>query len=156
MSDAVPDPKLAPLELLIGEWEMEATVDGAVMMRGRSAFAWAEQGAFLVQTADGAPTPDGSQAWRENLPFPTVAITGLDDAFDRYSVLYSDARGVLRIYAMTFVDGVLKQWRDAPGFHQRFTGELSADGSRIDACWERSEDGADWFVDFALTYTRVD
>jgi hypothetical protein len=56
---------------------------------------------------------------------------------------------------MTFTDGVLRQWREMPGFHQRFTGELSADGSRIDARWERSEDGEDWFIDFELTHTRV-
>jgi hypothetical protein len=146
---------MAKLEPLIGEWEMEATVDGEVMMRGTCMFSWSDEGPYLVQTADGAPTPDGSQAWRENLPFPTVAITGYDDGFDNYSVLYSDARGVQRVYAMTFADGILKQWRDMPGFKQRFTGELSGDGSRIDARWERSEDGEDWFLDFELTYTRV-
>jgi hypothetical protein len=154
MSDA-PDLNLLPLEPLIGAWEMEATVDGETVMRGSSTFNWSEQGPYVVQTADGEVPPEGPQLWRDNLPFPTVAIIGYDDGFENYSVLYSDARGVLRIYAMTFADGVLKQWREMPGFHQRFTGELSADGSRIDARWERSEDGEDWFVDFELTYTRV-
>lgn len=151
MNTSAPDPNLAPLEPLIGDWDMEATLDGETMMRGRSAFLWADRGAFLVQTADGEAV---SQSWEGHLPFPTVAITGYDDGFDNYSVLYSDARGVQRVYAMTFANGVLRQSRAAPGFHQRFTGELTADASRIDARWERSEDGEDWFLDFELTYTR--
>lgn len=153
MSETAPHPNLAPLEPLVGEWEMEALVDGEVVMRGTSTFSWAAQGPYLLQTADGAATP--GSPWEGHVPFPTVAITGYDDGFDSYSVLYSDARGVQRVYAMTFADGVLRQHRDAPGFHQRFVGELSADGSRIDARWERSEDGEDWFLDFELTYTRV-
>ncbi len=147
------NPKLEQLEPLIGDWEMEAVVDGEVVMRGTSTFAWAEQGAFLAQTAEGTATP--GSPWEGHLPFPTVAITGYDDAFDNYSVLYSDARGVQRVYAMTFADGVLRQQRDAPEFHQRFVGELSADASRIDASWEMSEDGEEWRLDFELTYVRA-
>jgi hypothetical protein len=152
MSNAAPHPNLTPLEPPIGDWDREAVVEGDVVMRGRSTFAWAEQGAFLVQTADGEAV---GQLWEGHLPFPTVSITGYDDSFDRYSVLYADARGVQRIYSMTFADGVLRQQRNASGFHQRFTGKLSADASRIDASWERSEDGEDWFLDFELNYTRA-
>jgi hypothetical protein len=147
-----PNAALAELDPLIGDWEMEAMVDGEIVMRGTSTFAWADQGPYLLQTADGEATTD---LWEGHLPFPTVAITGYDDGFDNFSVLYSDARGVQRVYAMTFTEGVLRQHRDAPGFHQRFVGELSADGSRIDASWEMSEDGEDWRLDFELTYTRA-
>ena len=146
------NPKMAELEPLIGEWAMEAAVEGETVMRGTSSFAWADGGPYLVQTADGAATTD---LWEGHLPFPTYAIVGYGDGFDSYSSLYSDARGVQRVYAMTFASRVIKQWRAAPGFHQRYTGELSADGSRIDSRWERSEDGEEWFVDFELTYTRL-
>ena len=140
------------LEPLIGNWEMEAVVDGEVVMRGTSTFAWADEGPYLLQTADGEAT---TELWKGHTPFPTVSITGYDDGFDNYSVLYSDARGVQRVYAMTFADGVLRQQRDAPEFHQRFTGELSADGSRIEARWEMSEDGEQWRLDFDIVYTRA-
>jgi hypothetical protein len=84
MNTTAPNPVLAALEPLIGEWESEATVDGATVMRGRSNFAWADRGEFLVQTADGSVPPDGPQLWRDNLPFPTVAIMGYDDGFENY------------------------------------------------------------------------
>ena len=152
MDDTAPHPNLAPLEPLVGDWDVEAVVDGEVVMRGRSTFAWTEQGAFLIQTSDGEAI---GESWAGHLPFPTVAITGYDESFDHYSVLYSDARGVQRIYSMTFADGVIRQQRDAEGFHQRFVGELSADASRIDARWEMSEDGEEWRLDFDLTYERA-
>jgi hypothetical protein len=144
--------KLAPLEPLIGEWNMEAVVEGETVMRGSSTFAWSDQGEFLVQTADGEATTD---LWEGHLPFPTVAITGADDTLGSYSVLYSDARDVVRIYEMSVDGRVIKQWRHAPEFHQRFTATIGDDGSRIDARWERSEDGEEWALDFELTYTRV-
>jgi hypothetical protein len=56
---------------------------------------------------------------------------------------------------MTLSDGVWTQWRDASDpFPQRFVGELSDDGSAIEARWEKAEDGSDWALDFNLTYTR--
>jgi hypothetical protein len=148
-------PNMAKLEPLIGDWRMEAVVEGEVMMRGTCTFAWSDSGPYLVQTADGEATPGAPGGWQDNLPFPTMAITGYDDGFDNYSVLYSDARGVQRVYAMTFADGAITQERAAPGFHQRYAAQISDDGSRIDSRWERSDDGENWFVDFDLTYTRT-
>jgi len=99
--------------------------------------------------------PDGtSNPWRENAPFPTVALIGLDDSSEEYSMLYADARGVYRVYRMTFADGVWTVWRDAPGFNQRFTGTLNDAGDTIDARWEMSPDGETWSLDFEMTYTR--
>jgi hypothetical protein len=69
-------------------------------------------------------------------------------------MLYADARGVHRVYRMTFADGVWTMWRAAPGFNQRFTGTLSADGTTVDGRWEMSGDGENWILDFGLTYTR--
>jgi hypothetical protein len=45
-------------------------------------------------------------------------------------------------------------WRDAPGFHQRFSATVSADGDTMDGRWEISNDGVDWNLDFELTYVR--
>ena len=70
-------------------------------------------------------------------------------------MLYADARGVFRVYQMSFADGVWKIWRYAPGFYQRFTGNLSADGNTITAQWEGSSDGSTWRPDFDVTYRKV-
>ena len=37
---------------------------------------------------------------------------------------YFDSRGVRRIYGVSLEDGVLRMWRDAPGFDQRFCATL--------------------------------
>jgi hypothetical protein len=95
------------------------------------------------------------QAWRDNAPFPTRAVFGLDDATGEFAMLYADGRGVHRVYRMTFDGAVLTIWRDAPGFGQRFTGTLSPDGSAIDGRWEASPDGVTWTLDFEVAYTRA-
>ncbi|TMR99446.1 hypothetical protein [Nonomuraea basaltis] len=82
-------------------------------------------------------------------------MIGLDDATEEFTMLYADARGVHRVYRMTFTDGEWRIWRAAPGFHQRFTGTLSSDGDTVEARWEMSRDGVTWNVDFELTYRRV-
>lgn len=66
-----------------------------------------------------------------------------------------DSRGIARIYQMSLQDGVWKQWRNAPGFWQRFEGTFSADGRSITGRAEKSVDGVRWELDFELTYTRV-
>jgi hypothetical protein len=91
------------------------------------------------------------------------ALTRLDALVGRwtvqpkveFTVLYADARGVHRVYRMTFADRVWPMWRGAPGFNQRFTGTLSADGDTVDGRWEISPDGVTWNLDFELTYSRV-
>jgi hypothetical protein len=155
MTATPPNPKLSQLAPLLGKWKLEAFVDGSPVMRGTSTLEWAEHGPFLIQRADGAATDDAPQGWHDNLPFPTFSTIGFDEGFGGYSVLYSDARGVLRIYEMSFDAGVWTQWRDAPGFHQRFIGTLDDDGSRIDARWDASPDGQEWSLDFELIYTRI-
>jgi hypothetical protein len=146
-------PALARLDVLVGRWTVQPKVDGVGAARGE--FTWQEDGKFLRQYSDADPVPDTApQAWRENAPFPTTALIGLDDATERFTMLYADARGVHRVYQMTFVDNVWTVWRDAPGFNQRFTGTLSADGNRIDGRWEMSKDSETWNLDFELSYVR--
>jgi hypothetical protein len=59
------------------------------------------------------------------------------------------------MYRMSLDGGVWRQWRDSPGFSQRFVGTLSQDGGTIKAYWEKSSDGVNWKHDFDLTYTKV-
>ncbi|WP_049571128.1 hypothetical protein [Nonomuraea sp. SBT364] len=145
------NPALERLDALLGRWNVQPQVDG--VGPAWSEFTWEEDGAFLRQFTDREPGPDTAGGWGAHAPFPTVTLIGLDDAGEEFTVLYADARGVYRVYRMTFDGALWRMWRDAPGFNQRFTGTLS--GDRIDARWELSKDGAVWDLDFALTYTRL-
>ncbi|CRK57917.1 hypothetical protein [Alloactinosynnema sp. L-07] len=145
---------LRKLDVLIGRWDMEPVVEGRSIGVGWTTFEWADDGAFVRQTAD-AETPPEDPVWRANSPLPTLSIIGLDDSDDAFTVLYADARDVFRVYKMTLADNVWRQWRAAPSFHQRFTGTISADGTTITAMWEFSEDGESWRKDFDLLFRRT-
>ncbi|WP_131737298.1 hypothetical protein [Actinomadura roseirufa] len=142
MEQSTPNPALNDLDALIGEWDV--AVPMLTTARGRVRVERAEGGAFLRLRSE-APAP---------VPSSTMMI-GRDDASGAYTALYHDSRGVSRLYQMGFAGGVWTMWRAAPGFHQRFSGTLSGDGSEIRASWERSEDGSSWALDFDLTYTRT-
>jgi hypothetical protein len=139
--------QLAPF---IGEWDIEISSmsfreDPSAVERGHSSFTWLEAGAFLLQHSEISASD-----------FPrSVAVMGPDEEAGIYSMLYSDSRGVSRIYRMTFSGGIWTLWRDFPGFSQRFQGTFSEDGRIITAYWERSSDGSSWERDFDVTYTKA-
>lgn len=144
---------LSRLDPLIGVWDAASVVNGVQIMRGTMEFAWTEGGAFLVQRTRNELLDTAPDEWKEHAPRETVSMIGLDD--DSLTVLYSDSRGVCRVYAMEF-DG--RHWtmhRQAPGFHQRFAADLSSDRQTIAGRWERSEDGQNWVLDFEVTLTRI-
>lgn len=147
------NPALARLDVLVGRWTVQPKVEG--VGAAWTEFAWQPDGLFLRQVTDVDTIPDGTpQQWRDNAPFPMYALIGLDDTTGEFTMLYADGRGVHRVYRMTFGDGGWRIWREAPGFHQRFTGTLGADGNTVDARWEMSEDGETWNLDFELGYVR--
>lgn len=142
-----PNAALQRLEVLVGKWQSEVNMPevSPTPLRADVTFEWIADNNFLVWKAG---SPGGA--------FPVVhSFIGGDDSVERYTVLYSDSRGVSRIYEMSLKHDTWKLWREAPGFSQRFTGNFSADGKTITAAWERSEDGSTWALDFNLTYTRV-
>lgn len=146
---------LAPLERLIGDWELEAHIGGQTLTGARAGFEWTEDGAFLIQRTDAELPDEAPPEFVANSPFPTVLTIGLDDASGAYSVLYADARGVRRVYEMSFDGRTWKQWRNAPRFHQRSEAVLSDDGKTMSGRWEKSADGSHWELDFEYTYRRV-
>jgi hypothetical protein len=83
---------LASLEPLVGEWTLEATGPDGVAWpgEGRAVFEWHSSGAHLIQRASidvpGAPA--------------SVSIIGCDAANGTFVQLYSDERGVCRIFSM--------------------------------------------------------
>jgi hypothetical protein len=143
------DAALERLDFLVGEWVVEADFPGLDTPAGRSVFEWDLDGRFLVQRTEAPkPAPD------------SMAIVSAEPETGTYTQHYFDARGVVRLYAMTFDGGVWQLSREAEdfsplSFRQRFTGRVSADGDSIHGVWERSGDGlVQWETDFGLTYRR--
>lgn len=151
-----PENALRRLDALVGEWRLEASVNGQTLAHARTTSTWIEGEAFLVQHTTAEPAPASAPPeWQANAPHSMTAIIGLDDSSGEFTQLYADARGVFRVYQMSLDDGAWKIWRDAPGFYQRFTGVFSDGGNIISGHWETSSDGKGWEHDFDLTYTKI-
>ena len=147
MTIPAPDPLLARLRVLVGDWDLEARLlrdPSSSSQRGRTSFRWIVDGAFLLQRSE-----------IPNSLFPTAtAVIGADADAGTFAMLYFDSRGVSRIYQMELSDRLWRLWRDHPDFAQRFTGELSRDGTRIDGRWEIAEQPGEWQPDIAMTYLK--
>lgn len=135
------------LHEFVGEWELAVDLPGAGDARGHVLFELLG-GVLLQRTTLLSPDAPGSCC---------VVVATPDGGYVQH---YFDARGVARLYAMTF-DG--RTWTLERGeadfspldFHQRFVGRFSDDRSTIDGEWLTSADGRDWSRDFGLSYTRI-
>ena len=142
----------SPLGRLIGDWEFEPFVEGQAAGRGRATFEWMEEGAFVQERSDAKWSDPG---WAENAPASTRSVIGFDDSTGEVAMLYSDSRGVSRVYRGTLTDDAWRLERAAPDFHQRFVGVFRDDGRTIDGRWEASPDGKAWELDFPINYRRI-
>jgi hypothetical protein len=146
MDQPTAEKALKELEVLVGEWMLEAIPPGGEQWPGeaRAAFEWLEGGQLLLgRTSIEMPeAPD------------SVCLYGCDAANGTYYQLYTDDRGVCRVYEMSIGDGEWKLWREGEPFNQRFTAAISDDGNTITGRWELDE-GDGWKTDFDLTYRRV-
>lgn len=141
-----PTSSMKQFDVLVGEWNMVGThpalPDAA---HGHSSFKWLKDGALLLWHFD----------WERGGGLPTVlSVIGHDDSIGTSTMLYSDERGVARIYQMSLEGGVWKMWRDAPDFSQRMTATVSPDGNTITWHGELSRDGSHWEQDLDVTFTR--
>jgi hypothetical protein len=146
--------RLAPF---IGTWRLEAEFSPAVQSgvvspdheSASAIFEWALGGQYLMQHSHAPhPAPD------------SLSIISFDADHETDVQHYFDSRGVVRVYAMTFSDGVWNLLRESPDFSpldfsQRFTGTFSDDGDSIIGRWEISRNGSPWESDFDLSYFRV-
>jgi hypothetical protein len=137
------DPALDPFDVLIGTWNTEAThpmVDAVVP--GTMTFEWLAGGHFLVMRSrnDHELFPDG------------ISVIGAPETGDGLVLEYFDSRGVRRTYGVSLDDGVLRMWRDEPGFAQRFSATLGHD--RFEGRWELARTPGDWQDDLRMTYRR--
>jgi hypothetical protein len=137
------DPSLEPFDALIGTWATEAThplFDGIVS--GSITYEWLEGGHFLVQ-----------RSRNDHELFPdAISVIGAPETGDGLVMEYFDSRGVRRTYGVALEDGVLRMWRDAPGFDQRFSATLTPD--RVEGVWQVAETPGEWRDDLKVTYRR--
>jgi hypothetical protein len=142
------------LDVLIGQWQMEASFEAGywgpgtppmTSQGGRTIFEWLAGQFFLIQrfATDHPAAPSG------------LAVIGAGDEPGTCVQHYYDSRGVARVYQLSLDGGTWRLWREAPGFWQRYTGVISADGTRIEGAWEASADGREWKHDFGLSYRKV-
>lgn len=142
-----PQPKgsMQQFAVLIGEWTMVGSHPQLPFpAHGHSIFEWLREDSLLAWHFN----------WEPGEIPNAFSVIGRDDAVESCSVLYSDERGVGRIYQMTLKDGVWKMWRDSAGFSQRVTGTVSSDGKSIECRGELSRDGNHWEPDLDVTYRR--
>ena len=143
----IPNPALKELGKLVGEWKTVGTHPAVPhkVLAGKSSFEWIEGGAFLRWYAE-----------VEEEGFPAgIALFGSDDATGELFMLYFDEREVSRRYEVSVEDNVLKRWRNAPGFSQRYSWTITDNGNTIIGKGELCEDGTTWKMDLNQTYTRV-
>jgi hypothetical protein len=137
------DPRLAPFDALIGTWATEAThplVDAVVP--GTVTFEWLEGERFVVQ-----------RSHNEHELFPdAICVIGAPETGDGLVMEYFDSRGVRRTYGVSLDDGVLRFWRDQPGFDQRFSATLGPDG--FEGLAQLAETPGEWKDDLRVTYRR--
>ena len=137
------DPALAPFDALIGDWDTEAThplLDCVVP--GGVTFEWLEGGRFIVQ-----------RSHNDHEQFPdAISVIGAPETGDGLAMEYFDSRGVRRTYGVSLDDGVLRVWRDHPGFDQRMSATLGPDV--FEALWQLAKTPGDWKDDLRVTYRR--
>ena len=129
------------LDRLIGEWDTRGSHPKIKEpITGHASFEWLAGHKFLI--------------WRtENTPalVPTsISILG-DVTAEEFPMNYFDSRGVARVYTVRIAGGVLRFWRDEPGFRQRAT--VSFEGAELRWHTELNEDGS-FRPDLEMAYRR--
>jgi hypothetical protein len=144
----IPNPALAPLAGLIGEWRTSGThpMFPELVVHGRASFSWHQGGAFVImhsQIDDDPRFPSG------------VAVFGSDDGAGAFTMVYFDERDVSRIYEVTVGDGWVRWSRDDPHLAQTSTLTIDPSGRRMTGEGRMSRDGGEWEGDLSLSYERV-
>ncbi len=137
------DPLLAPFDALIGTWSTGAKhrlVDEVVP--GSATFEWLEGGHFVVL-----------RSHNDHELFPdAICVIGRPESGEGLVLEYFDSRGVRRTYAVSLEDGVLRWWRNDPGFDQRSYATIGPDSFEFVA--QIAETPGEWQDDLRTIYRR--
>ena len=151
MSQDLPIPALEELGFLVGSWEM--TLSHAAFLPGpgqtaigRAEFEPIEGGTLVAMRQFVEPSGPPAARW----------VIGGDDCRAEYTALYTDARGVSRVYQMSLDEGLWKVWRNDPAFSQRFEARIAEDRMSMSGTWERRSAGGGWEHDFDVDFVRLE
>ena len=149
MTAELTNPALKDVGFLVGEWIMtlsEASFlpDPSEVLTGRVEVSVIESGGLLALRQHTDPSGPPAATW----------VIGRDESQPNYTVLYTDARGVARVYEMSFTDDVWRMWRHDPAFSQRFEAAVRPDRQAMAGRWEKRVAGGAWEHDFTLDYRR--
>ena len=126
------DPLLAPFEALIGAWSTEAKhrlVDEVVL------------GTTVLRSHN------------DHELFPdAISVIGRPESGEELVLEYFDSRGVRRTYGVSLEDGVLRWWRNQPGFDQRSYAKPAPDG--FEFVHQLAETPGEWRDDLRTLYRR--
>ena len=87
--------------------------------------------------------------------FPdSLSVIGAPETGEGLVMESFDSRGVRRTYGASLDDGVLRFWRDAPGFDQRYRATLGQ--ASFEGLWQLAETPGDWQDDLKVSYRRSD
>jgi hypothetical protein len=140
-----PTGSMQQFAVLLGEWTTVGSHPQLPsLIQGHSSFEWLREGSLLVWHFN----------WESGGPPNAFSVIGRDDGASTCSMLYTDERGVARIYQMSLEGGVWKMWRNSAGFSQQMTGTFNEDGKIISCKGELSRDGSHWEQDLDVTYRR--
>ena len=149
MSEALTNPAMVDLGFLVGEWEMRLS-DASFLagpddeLVGRLEVTAIESGMLLSMRQFTEPGGTPAASW----------VIGRDGTGPEYTVLYTDTRGVSRVYGMRFDGPRWAMWRDDVEFAQRFGAAVDADRGSVDGRWEKRVGSGEWEHDFAVRYVR--
>ena len=134
---------LAPFDVLIGSWSTEAKhrlVDEVVL--GSATFEWLEGGHFVVL-----------RSRNNHQLFPdAISVIGRPESGEGLVMEYFDSRGVRRTYGVSLEDGVMRWWRNHPGFDQRSYAKLGP--VTFELVHQLAETPGEWLDDLRSTYRR--
>jgi hypothetical protein len=146
---ALSNPALEDLGFFVGEWS--TTISNASFLEDRDEVVTGtlqavpiEAGMLLALRQVGDPAGPPLASW----------VIGRDGPERDYTVLYTDGRGVSRVYLMSLSDDAWIIWRDDPEFAQRFEATISADRCSLDGSWQKRIGGGSWEHDFDIAYSR--
>lgn len=137
------DAALEPFDALIGTWDTEAThPEFDAVVPGAVTYEWLEGRTFVVV-----------RSRNEHELFPdAICVIGPPEQGDGLVLEYFDARGVRRTYGIAIEDGVMRTWRDAPGFDQRSSATLAPDTFVVQ--YQLARTAGDWKDDLRTVYRR--
>ena len=149
MTAELANPALVDLEFLVGAWEMTLSgssflPDPDQILTGQVEVKLIEAGRLLAMANLGDSPGPPLASW----------VIGRDDSGSSYTMLYTDDRGVSRVYEMTLRGDLWKIWRNSPEFSQRFEATVSPDRQDIKGRWEKRPSNNEWEHDFCVAYRR--